>query len=380
MSQKSATQKKGQPNQSQNRTQNYGNRAPPPVLCKNFDVNNFSFTEIGENERSKAQLISYPRYNDSQFVFQTPEFQITQYGLPDLGEFCKTDNDRNYIKAPLDPDQQGCREIEEMLSKIDKYVQKNQNTILGRYVSSKSKYSFTTCVKEPQEPEELEDASDNKKERKPKHKYWRAKFDLSYPEQKILTKVYVRRTNENGQVTREQVPVTNATEMSEYLKWGSRIRMIVMMNKLWAEKTKKDPRSEFKNYGLTFKIMQLEIEPREKAGSMKDAFGQFAFVDDDSSNNNTSNDNEETNDNNDLDENIDNEQEEENNEGEQEDEQQEIEQAEEEQTEEEQQEDEQADDEQEELEETEEEPPKKPTKKVSTPPPAKSTGRTNKKK
>ena len=55
----------------------------------------------------------------------------------------------------------------------------------------------------------------------------------------------------------------------------STVRMVLMPNKLWALKT-----FDGKKYGLSFKIMHLEVEPVQRR-SLKEYFENDAFVDSD---------------------------------------------------------------------------------------------------
>ena len=110
-----------------------------PVVYSKFDPKKLSFTELQKNsERSKSQMISFPRYQftptqDSNFVFQTATVNITQYGLPRLGEYYKTDDQRAFLKVPLDPNQADCVAMEKMLNSLDKTVLKNKDKVLEKY-------------------------------------------------------------------------------------------------------------------------------------------------------------------------------------------------------------------------------------------------------
>ena len=109
-------------------------KSVPPVQCANFKGANLSYTEMEiENERNKAQMISYPRYThpsgENSLIFQTDWIELTQYGLPRKGEnpgdFYMNDTDRTFLKMPLDPNQQSCVDLESMLQAIDDYNLKN---------------------------------------------------------------------------------------------------------------------------------------------------------------------------------------------------------------------------------------------------------------
>ena len=269
-------------NSADRSTNTTSNKKTPvkPLLCENFVCQQLKFSELEmDSERSKAQGIAFPNYgdNNNKLIFQTPEFTITQYGIPQLGDYYKDDKSRSFFKFPFDPSQPGCLELEKMFTEIDQYMVKNQSTILGRYSKL---YKYKPIIKEPMVEEEIDD--DVVEEKKPKNskttekkerfKYWRAKMDLSYPDCEVLTKVYIK-----GEAS--PVTVRSATDMTKYVPWGSTVRCIVMMNKLWAEKTKKSPDVKFREYGLVFKVMQVETTPRDNGGNVREAFSQYAFCD-----------------------------------------------------------------------------------------------------
>ncbi|CAH6421793.1 Hypothetical protein KVN_LOCUS480 [uncultured virus] len=268
-----------------------GNKSAP-ILCNDFDIKRFKFTELDtKNVRSKAQWISYPRYDypgrgETNFMFQTPEFNITQYGLPrkDPEGFYKEDNQRNFIKVPLDPTQEGCKTLEKMLLKIDEYVEKNKKTILGK---SYHLFTYQPIVREPSDPNDLEqigdddDATDKPTETKTepskeKYKYCKMKLNISFETQEILTTVYVKGTDGNVNL----VQVKSATDLDQYHNFLSKVRYIVTANKLWASKNKNE--SGIRKFGVALKILQMELVPSEKgSSSIREMFTKYAFQNND---------------------------------------------------------------------------------------------------
>ena len=153
MSQKSVSQKSTSTTTNTKNTQEQSKRPVPKVfLSENFNIKGFSLTEFEKNERVKSQYLAYPRYNDGQVRFQTGEFTITQYGLPPIGEYAKSDDDyqRKMLKVVLDPTQPACVELNTMFSQIDKYAVNNQKKFFTGPLS-KLKYVYKTIVREPQE-------------------------------------------------------------------------------------------------------------------------------------------------------------------------------------------------------------------------------------
>ena len=49
-----------------------------------------------------GQLVSYPSYNSGSLYLQFPWIKLYTYGIPRLGEYYKTDDDRSHLRLPLD--------------------------------------------------------------------------------------------------------------------------------------------------------------------------------------------------------------------------------------------------------------------------------------
>ena len=79
--------------------------------------------------------------------------------------------------------------------------------------------------------------------------------------------------SENGD--RTKFNVTDLESVETLVTYRSKIRMVVMPNKLWALKT-----FDGKKYGLSFKIMHMEVEPVQRS-TLKEYFENDAFIDSD---------------------------------------------------------------------------------------------------
>lgn len=274
-----------------------------PLLCHQFDIKRFSYTEFDRNNKLiKTQMIAYSRYNypdrgEASFVFQTPEIRITQYGLPRISEFYPTDDKRNFIKVPFDPHQNECLILEKMLREIDTYTASQKKELFGKFANA---YTYQPIIREPatDQIDLVEDDSEdsenpkNKKEdgsikenKQEFFKYCKMKLSISYPEKIIQTKVYIKGKDKKV----EQVSVKTASDLEEYIKFGSKIRFIAMINKLWAQKNKND--AGVRKYGVSIKIIQMEIELPDKT-SIHEAFNKYAFQNE----NENKNENDESND------------------------------------------------------------------------------------
>ena len=83
-----------------------------------FEVSKFEAPKPEENERSMGQLVSYPSYNSGSLYLQFPWIKLYTYGIPRLGEYYKTDDDRSHLRIPLDL---SIPEIADFVTKIKAY-------------------------------------------------------------------------------------------------------------------------------------------------------------------------------------------------------------------------------------------------------------------
>lgn len=241
------------------------------IFCHEFDNNKLSFTEIDiYNEYNKSQGISYPMYDNKYFIFKTGDIKITQYGLPCLGDYYKTDFQRCFIKVPLDPQQQNCVYLSDMLDKVFKYVVDNRKKIFGKFDDLIGK--FVPLVKKPHSFVLDEDDKKNKKLENKFHKmnHCKFKFNKKFPSGEIKTPIFL---NENGQI--KKLNITTATELSEYLKFGSTFQAIVKVDKLWMDKHPND--EDGRNVGITLKILQMEITPLVKIPTIDQYYNVYRF-------------------------------------------------------------------------------------------------------
>lgn len=262
----------------------------PPVSYKNLDPTRLSFTKLEKNERNKTQKVSFARYRhdngETSLIFQTPKIKLTQHGIPTLGEFYKKDQDRQFIKLPYDTNQPEALELKTKLQEIDAMLEdvSTKGEILGRHAD---KYIYSSLVKTPQDhvliDEDDDDYKDTKK-RKPKEKYnyTKAKFDIDFNTKELNTVVYKTlgevESREKGK-KREQVDIKTMDQLANFVKFNSTVRLLIMVNKLWAATTA--DKSGKLSYGLGLKVIQIEVEPSEGKNSVKENFKEDSFIDDD---------------------------------------------------------------------------------------------------
>lgn len=245
------------------------------------EVSRLNFTDLEDNQRSKGQKISYPRYtsengSESPLFIQFPWIDLKSYGVPKLGEYYADDSQRAFVKLPLDQSVPDVKQLSNLLKEIDEKLSSDEfkEKMFG---SKASKYEYQPIFRLPQE-----DDDDTKKETKkdygPKHPYMKLKIDTTYPDNQVKTIVF-NSVLENGKRVRTKVDnVKTVDDFASHVCWMSRVHPVVRPVKLWAQApSKKDP-----TYGLTFKIAKTEVEPPNKTNSnVKEYLESDAFLDSD---------------------------------------------------------------------------------------------------
>ena len=238
------------------------------IKFSNFDaahVARLNFTDFEENQRSKGQKISYPRYSSESgaeipLFIQFPWITLETYGVPKLGEYYPDDSKRAFVKLPLDESVEETKQLIDLVKMIDEKLSSDEfkQKMFG---AKASKYNYEPIFRLPQEEDETKKVE--KKYNTVKHPYMKLKIDTTFPDNQVKTIVF-NSVLKDGRRTRSKIDdIRTVTDFANYVCWMSSIRPIVRPVKLWAQPaTKKDP-----TYGLTFKIAKTEVTPPVKSNN-----------------------------------------------------------------------------------------------------------------
>lgn len=261
----------------------HGPKKINPVTCGSFEKDKLLCTRIEENERAKNQYMSYLRYKsntgaESNFLFSTDEIKLTQYGIPRLTkeneQYYPNDRDRCFIKVPFDPSQDGCNKLRQHCYDVDAAIDNSQMrlTIFGEKRIADN-YQYLPIVKKPVVLGDMLISAKKKpvQEQKERFEYCKIKFDVDFDTGFIKTAVF-KKDPDTGEITRERVKTIS--DLEEIVRYGSTIRMIVLVNKLWASKA---PVSGSYKFGVSLKVVQMEVVPGAVGKSIRDEFTDYAF-------------------------------------------------------------------------------------------------------
>jgi hypothetical protein len=245
-------------------------------MFSNFQPDKLNFTELEENQRSKGQRIAYPRYDavDGPLLVQFPWFHIDCMGVPSVCEFYPDDSKRDFIKIPLNQDIPEVKQLTDKLQALDKRLgsQEMREKLMG---DKASKYEYQPIIRVQ---DEVPQSKDSKYKRPSYPFYMKLKLDTTYPDYNLKTPVFLSEPKEvDGKQTRERTKteVNTSDEMAKQV-WLSKIRPIVRPVKLWAQPANKKGAS----YGVTFKIVRLEVEPK-KGNNLQKYVESDTFLDSD---------------------------------------------------------------------------------------------------
>jgi len=230
-----------------------------PFLISKFNAHHMTLTKLEtNNKRNKNHLISWPRYANDSFVFQTPEFKLTQYGLMPLGPYASTDAERVMMKLPLDPTQSGCVELETFFRSVDNKLINDNKKIFCMPQLINKKFTYKPIIRHPQESQATGPSLAT--EAKEKFKFWKAKLNIDWATGDIKTMVFIKDPDAAGLEPLEKIIINTVSDLDPYVRWGCSLRMIVMANKLWADRDVNN--NNTREYALSFKILSMEITPR----------------------------------------------------------------------------------------------------------------------
>ena len=251
----------------------------PTVSYEDFEPSRLTFTNLEENDRSKGQKIAYPRYDhptlgaDAQLFLQFPPIVISTYGIPRIGEYYPDDKSRSFVKTPLDMNDPKVKLLVDKLKQLDERLGSDEFKTKN-FGKKAKKYRYVPFVREAVQDDDDED------EDKPKRPdYLKLKLNLSWPDDKVLTKVFVV-DKSSGKKKRTVVEVETVDDVTKYVNWNGTFTPIVRPVKMWAQpSSKKDP-----EYGFVVKIVKLVAEPSTSGnGSYSAYLDNDEFLSDDDS-------------------------------------------------------------------------------------------------
>jgi hypothetical protein len=190
------------------------------VKFEKLDVSKLVFEEV---TLPNKKTILLPRIDGKEIPnIILPRIELTHYGIPKLGQFYKTDQDRMFIKLPIEG------ELLERFALVDHYLEKNG---LGEY-SPLVKYGSLGP-------------------------YVKIKLETDYQTGQIETIFWESEKHSDGVITRHPEPLgfENLDDLASMVCRGASIVGVIRFVKLWCVN---------KKYGLTIKLVKANVLCPEK--------------------------------------------------------------------------------------------------------------------
>jgi hypothetical protein len=237
------------------------------VAYNELDVNRIKIEEVKENEYSKYQLLSLPKYEHpdgtiTTLFMKTPLLDFNIGGLPPAkdregNELFKEDSERAKWRCYLGDAPEEKKLMDKMVEFQDKLI-KDKSAIVGK--KDEKKFELENIIGESttKDGDTLQ--------------YIRFNFRTEGASMQIATKFFVRKDGID-----DEVVIKTPKEFEEKFRRGQfRYRMIVSLSKVWRQK--KMPGK----YGASFKVEQMLIEMKDDVASLstKTMFAKSQFDDD----------------------------------------------------------------------------------------------------
>lgn len=260
------------------------------VTTENFDV-----TELADNDRVVSQKIAYIRYKNKgrsgQLYMKTPRIHMTSGGIPQESNFYPDDTKRaKGFKIPFTNETEEEVDFLNKMQEHDAYFSSEdfKKNVLKWSDKTMTTYDYVPIVRTPQEMDDDDDEEDNEDKAKakkalkekrekygPRPLYMKPFFELEYQTNNVLVKIL----HKSGE---DKIPVEDVKVLDDatrYINWQCHAKYILTPNKLYATK-QKDNKTGKKTYGVTWKIVCVEVEPAEKSGG-KQELAEDPFISDD---------------------------------------------------------------------------------------------------
>jgi hypothetical protein len=218
----------------------------------------FSLEPYQETDAKVPQKHGFIRYDNKTVYFQTPELVLRTYGIPKFNEqYHKKDEDRAFIKIPLDETHVGGKVMIDKFRELDNFFRGKQEMLFGKKANE---YEYKELVKEPQIDDES-DVEDKKEETKskypplPKLPFLKAKIDFDYTTKAMKTKLSL--VDDNSDIV--EPVVQHIDDIAQHLRLNSEYRLVLAFSKHWSQKK---AISGKKLWGITLKVRRVRVKAR----------------------------------------------------------------------------------------------------------------------
>lgn len=284
-------EKKSQTNATTNvvNNENKNQSEPAPI----YRYNNIKFDNVIVSDLNKegSQPLAYINYRDStrgdatvKILVQSGKLKLVSHGIPPLDSergdgktYYPTDEKREFIKIPLDPEQDTCVALRKFLEKVDLFFGSDdmKKKLFGKKANM---YQYQSTIRTPQtnnnndndDDDDDDDSKSSKKKGKknngkkeyPIYDFCKMKFNVIKQGEGRVNKTKLKKVDAG---IKTQIKADTITEIAKEIRYLSEIKFIFYFNKVWANAAKA-PGASFILYGVGFKVMAIEYTPSPNKG------------------------------------------------------------------------------------------------------------------
>ena len=237
------------------------------------DVSLFQVGRLEDSSTVSSQKIAWINYdtNKRKLHIQTPVFVTETYGIPRQGPYYQTDRSRAFFKLPfcharaLHTDEMDYTAMEKFYNKlleIDSYFGSEDFKVKLFGDKMAGKYEYQPIVRHPERDNDEEEEVTDKSSTKAVKDYYRppytkVKLMLSNSETELPLFRLIDKKNDG---TKEEIPLNSFSDATVHMRYMTKHRMIIEVQKLYAMKTTSG--GEKRKYGITVKLVAAECTNR----------------------------------------------------------------------------------------------------------------------
>lgn len=248
----------------------------------------FDRIEVSELKEAGKQQLAYINYSDpdlnmeTKLLVQSGKILLNSGGIPSLSKgddgekgFYERDDQREFMKIPLDPKNPASCELREYLENLDAHFASNEmkTRLFG---ADADEYSYQSSIRAPM-VKKGKSKSKETDSKYPKFDSCKMKFNMLIEGKgrKNVTKLY---RMENGK--RTLVHADTITEIAKEIPFLSEVKFIFYHAKVWVNNAPAQGATVIL-YGIGFKLIAIEYTPGKSKGVDPDTIDFISEEEDD---------------------------------------------------------------------------------------------------
>ena len=245
--------------------------------ANDVDVNLFNIEHLEDSTTVSSQKIAWINYgtNRGKLNIQTPVFVTETYGIPREGVYYPTDRSRAFFKLPFchgrarhsdDMDYIAMEKFYNKLAELDKHFGSDEFKLRLFGDKMAGKYEYQPIVRHPEQDEE-EDVNDMSSTKAVKEYYRPPYAKIKLPMNDSETPLFRLLDKKDDDGTTQEIPLYNFSDVTKHVRYMSKHRMIIEVQKLYALKTASG--GDKRKYGVTVRLVAVECTNRAEVANNK---------------------------------------------------------------------------------------------------------------